>query len=143
MRIREMMIADYDALLELLRTTPGVTLRDADSRDATQIYLRRNPGLSFVALDGGKIIGCVMCGHDGRRGYLQHLVVKPEFRNRGFGKNLFMACVDALQRVGIAKTHIFVLKSNLLANRFWSGQGWMLREDLNLYSYNSSGRENV
>jgi len=80
-----MTIEDYDSVIGLLTATSGVRLREADSREATARYLERNPGLSFVALVDGVIAGCVMCGHDGRRGYLQHLAVSPRFRERGIG----------------------------------------------------------
>ena len=73
MNIREMTIDDYNVVMSLLRTTSGVRLRDADSREAIMRYLQRNPGLSFVAFVDEHLAGCVMCGHDGRRGYLQHL----------------------------------------------------------------------
>ena len=74
--LRTMTPADYDAVLALMQNTPGISLRDADSREATERYLVRNPGLSFVAEAEGRLIACVMCGHDGRRGYLQHLLVQ-------------------------------------------------------------------
>lgn len=79
--IREMTLGDYDAVRDLLASVPGVTLRSADSRKGTQLYLERNAGLSFVALLGSRIVGCVMCGHDGRRGYLQHLAVEADLRS--------------------------------------------------------------
>jgi ribosomal protein S18 acetylase RimI-like enzyme len=78
-----MSIGDYDSVTAMMKKTDGVTFRDADSREATQRYLLRNPGLSFVALEGEHIVGCIMSGHDGRRGYLQHLVVLPTHRKRG------------------------------------------------------------
>lgn len=80
LNIRTMTPADYDAVLSLMQGTPGISLRDADSRSATERYLARNPGLSFVAEAAGRLIACVMCGHDGRRGYLQHALVLPEYR---------------------------------------------------------------
>ena len=73
--IRTMTIDDYDDVIALMKETPGISLRDADSLPATERYLQRNPGLSFVAVASGAVVGCVMCGHDGRRGYLQHLLV--------------------------------------------------------------------
>jgi ribosomal protein S18 acetylase RimI-like enzyme len=141
--IREMTINDYDDIIVMFRETPGISVREADSRAATETYLNRNPGLSFVATVDSKMIGCVMCGHDGRRGYLQHLVVQSEHRNQGIGEKLFMACVYALQKIEISKTHIFVFKTNNLANKFWADKGWELREDLNMYSYNISSNENA
>jgi ribosomal protein S18 acetylase RimI-like enzyme len=143
MNIREMTIRDYDEIIELFRNTPGISVREADSRDATEAYLKRNPSLSFVAVGDSKVIGCIMGGHDGRRGYLQHLVVLPEYRNQGIGEKLFMACITALQKIGISKTHIFVFKTNDLANKFWPDKGWILREEINMYSFNSSSNENA
>ncbi len=143
MNIREMTIGDYDDIIVMFRETPGISVREADSRPATEAYLIRNPSLSFIAVEDSKVVGCVMCGHDGRRGYLQHLVVLPEYRNRGIGEKLFMACIDALQKIGISKTHIFVFKTNDLANKFWTDKGWIFREEINMYSYNSSSNENA
>ena len=99
MKIRQMTIEDYDDIIVLLQETPGVTIRDADSKETTSKYLHRNPGLSFVATVESKIVGCVMCGHDGRRGYLQHLVVNQDNRNQGIGGKLFMSCICALKKV--------------------------------------------
>ncbi|WP_419901999.1 GNAT family N-acetyltransferase [Kiloniella sp.] len=118
-------------------------MREADSKAATARYLDRNPGLSFIAEIRGEIIGCVMCGHDGRRGYLQHLIVAPKARKQGLGEKLFQKCIDALADIGIDKTHIFVFKDNSLANTFWASKGWSLRQDINQYSYTYSGNENA
>ncbi|MCZ4282533.1 GNAT family N-acetyltransferase [Kiloniella laminariae] len=141
--IREMVSTDHPALLDLFRETPGITLREADSQEATKRYLQRNPGLNFVIEHDAGIVGCVMCGHDGRRGYLQHLIVKPEFRRQGLGEDLVNRCISSLKELGIDKTHIFVFKNNGLANRFWQSKGWSLREGVNLYSYTASGNENA
>src|SRR5271156_4872141 len=101
MNIREMTIGDYDAVIGLLTATSGVRLRDADSREATARYLEHNPGLSFVAFVDEQLAGCVMCGHDGRRGYLQHLAVHESFRRRGIGSALVKACLAKLATLGI------------------------------------------
>ncbi len=143
MKIREMTIADYDEIAYLFAVTPGVTFKEADSREAIARYLERNPGLSFVAEEHGTMLGCVMCGHDGRRGYLQHLVVKPAFRRKGIGERLWMECLEKLEELGIYKTHIFVFKTNAIGNVFWTRQGWTWREDVNVYSYNVTDNENV
>lgn len=142
-QIREMTIDDYEGIIKMFRETPGISIREADSRDATRVYLQRNPGLSFVAVADARIVGCVMSGHDGRRGYLQHLAVKPEYRKQGIGVGLFTACLDALQKIGIYKTHIFVLKTNETGNNFWRNQGWFLRDEINMYSYNRSENTNA
>ena len=138
-----MTIEDYDDIIEMFKTTPGITVREADSKNSTKKYLEHNPGLCFVAILKDCVVGCVMCGHDGRRGYLQHLIVKSENRHQGIGKALFTACTDSLKQIGISKTHIFVFKSNSLANSFWESNGWILRNEINMYSYNDSSNENA
>jgi ribosomal protein S18 acetylase RimI-like enzyme len=135
MDIRTMAIEDYDSVIRLLSTTSGVRLRDADSREGIARYLERNPGFSFVALVGGTIVGCVMCGHDGRRGYLQHLAVSPDYRLGGIGSALVEACLTKLKGLGIFKAHIDVLIENRQANEFWRRRGWRKREDIFRYSF--------
>jgi ribosomal protein S18 acetylase RimI-like enzyme len=134
---------DYDAVLELMQNTPGISLRDADGREATQRYLARNPQMSFVAEAAGRLIGCVMCGHDGRRGYLQHLLVLPGFRRQGIAQTLVERCLSALEQQGIHKCHLDVFKTNTHAAQYWQGQGWTLRTDIDRYSFTREGHENA
>lgn len=141
--IRLMTIADYDDVFGLLSQTEGVTFRDADSRDSTRHYLERNPGLSFVALQGDRMVGCVMCGHDGRRGYLQHLCVAPGSRRQGVASLLIERCLAGLERLGIVKTHIDVLATNEAGQRFWANRGWGRREDIIRYSLVRKGSDNA
>ncbi|WP_268801190.1 GNAT family N-acetyltransferase [Pseudomonas huanghezhanensis] len=138
-----MTLADYDAVIDLMKRTPGVTFRDADSRESTARYLQRNPGLSFVAKAQGELVGCVMCGHDGRRGYLQHLIVAPEHRRQGLGASLVERCLSGLEQEGIVKCHLDVIKTNSAAAQYWSGQGWSLRTDIDRYSLIRSGDHNA
>jgi len=132
--IRDMSMADYDAVIDLLKPTPGVVLRSADSPAATARYLERNPGLSLVAEADTRLVGCLMCGHDGRRGYLQHLAVLPESRRQGIATALVETCLGRLEELGICKSHVDVFKDNSLAARFWKSRGWRLRDDIDRYS---------
>ncbi|RMR04798.1 GNAT family N-acetyltransferase [Pseudomonas syringae group genomosp. 7] len=141
--IRSMTLADYEPVVELMRNTPGISIRDADSRESTVRYLERNPGLTFVAEADGVIYGCVMCGHDGRRGYLQHLIVSPEYRRQGIARALVERCLECLEGLGIYKCHLDVLKGNEAAGQYWRGQGWTLREDIDRYSKVRRGGENA
>ncbi|HEF4759621.1 TPA: GNAT family N-acetyltransferase [Pseudomonas putida] len=141
--VRVMTLDDYEAVIELMRNTPGISLRDADSREATCRYLQRNPDMSFVAEVDGALCGCVMCGHDGRRGYLQHLLVLPEYRRRGIANALVERCLSALEAQGIQKCHLDVFKTNEAAARYWQRQGWQLRTDIDRYSFIRSGNGNA
>lgn len=141
--IRVMIPADYDAVLALMQDTPGISLRDADSREASECYLARNPEMSFVAEAEGRLIACVMCGHDGRRGYLQHLLVLPDYRGQGIARAMTQRCLDALEQWGIHKCHLDVFKTNTSAAQYWQGQGWKLRTDIDRYSFTRPGCENA
>ncbi|WP_299201339.1 GNAT family N-acetyltransferase [uncultured Amphritea sp.] len=141
--IREMGISDYDAVIHLWGETEHMSLRDADSQHSIGVYLQRNPGLSFVAADNNVVIGAVLVGTDGRRGYLQHLAVSCEHRGQGIGRQLVAASVKALAAMGIAKTHLFVYRENVKAQTFYQQSGWFLRDDVSMYSFNSSVNDNV
>ncbi len=141
--IRLMTLDDFDAVLALMSNTPGISIRDADSRESTARYLARNPGMSFVAESDSGLCGCVMCGHDGRRGYLQHLLVLPDFRGQGIANELVQRCLSSLEALGIGKCHLDVLKTNDAAARFWQRQGWQLRQDIDRYSFTRPGNENA
>jgi ribosomal protein S18 acetylase RimI-like enzyme len=140
-RIRELGIADYDRLLALWRRSEGVVLRDADSREAIARFLAHNPGLSFVLEEDGQILGAVLGGTDGRRGYLHHLAVDAGHRRRGFGRALASRAAEALVARGIEKCHVMVLRTNAAARSFWASAGWEERADLVLMSRTAGGRE--
>ena len=137
--IREFTPADHPAALDLWRSTPGVVVRDADAFQPVTAYLARNPGTSFVAVDDGAIVGAILCGTDGRRGYLQHLAVHPRVRGRGIGRSLAERSIDALAAAGIDKCHLMVVAGNDAASTFWRHLGWQSRTDIQLMSHTHSG----
>jgi ribosomal protein S18 acetylase RimI-like enzyme len=138
-----MTMADYDGVLGLMSKTPGISLRDADSHESTARYLQRNPHMSFVAEVDGVLCGCIMSGHDGRRGYLQHLVVLPDYRRQGLASALVERCLSSLEAEGILKCHLDVFKTNEIAAHYWQSQGWQLRRDIDRYSFIRSGNDNA
>jgi len=143
MNIVEYKIDRYEEVLALMERTPGVSIREADSRESTERYLARNPSLSFIAEVKGEVIACAMCGHDGRRGYLQHVIVAPEYRRKGIANTLVEKCLSNLEMIGIFKTHIDVFITNDLANKYWIRRGWKFRDDIHRYSLNRTLKENV
>jgi len=130
--ISPMSINDYDEVLALWQHTDGVglDLDDADSRENINLYLQRNPGMSFIARAGSQLIGAVLCGHDGRRGFLHHLAVDPAFRKQGLGHLLVEHCLGALRNCGITRCYIMVFADNAAGQCFWNNAGWHAREDL-------------
>lgn len=134
MNVREFTIDRYEEVIALWQRTPGICVRDADSREATVRYLRRNPGLSFIAEVDGTVVGSALSGHDGRRGYLQHVAVDLRHRRHGIADALVSRCLAALQREGILRVHLDVLTSNVDAREYWLRRGWERRDDIIRFS---------
>lgn len=134
--IREMTIDDYEAAFNLWKVTEGMGLSRADERDAIEFYLCRNPGTSFIAVIGTELVGTVLAGHDGRRGFLHHLAVSAAHRRMGIGRALAQRCLQALKAQGIEKSHLFVYESNHTGRDFWKKIGWYERPELVLMSIN-------
>ena len=132
--LSEMAISDYDRVLALWQKTHGLGLSDADSREEIGGFLKRNPGLCFICKEGELLIGTILCGHDGRRGYIYHLAVDEAYRKKGIGRQLTQKSLDALQRIGIAKCHLFVYRNNEEAELFYDRMGWQKRTTLDIFS---------
>ena len=131
--IRAMTEADYGVVRALWERTEGVGLNESDTPEMVGSFLRRNAGLSVVAEDGeGRIGGAVLCGHDGRRGYLHHLAVEQAWRRQGIGKGLVTQCLSRLKGEGIAKCNLFLYANNAAGEMFWLGNGWKVRGDLKM-----------
>ena len=133
--VREFTINDYDAAYALWKVSEGIGLSEADSRDNIASYLARNPGTSFVAEAGGRIVGAVLCGSDGRRGFLHHLAVAEGCRRAGTGRALVQRCLAALRTQGMRKCHIFVIADNEHGKKFWTRVGWEERTTLVVMSH--------
>ena len=147
---REFSIEDYQAAVELWKKVEGVEIAEGDSRDEIAQYLSRNPGLSRLAFvsrsttepaGAGRrgresprglmsreanqsIVGIALCGHDGRRGYIYHLAVDPNFQRRGLGKRLLDECLQGLRGAGVTRVLVMVAKDNPRGRDFWRRNGW-------------------
>jgi len=131
MEIRKMSIQDYDGVYQLWLNTSGMGLNNLDdSREGIEKYLSRNPNTCFVAIKDDEIIGVIIGGHDGRRGYIYHLAVAANERQQGVASTLVKFTVVALAEEGISKVALVVFANNELGNGFWEKQGFTLRNDL-------------
>lgn len=137
--IREFRVTDYDQVMSLWNSCEGIGLSGADTPQATRAYLDRNPRLSRVAEEAGRVVAAVLCGHDGRRGYLHHLAVHPSRRKQGLARRLVAECLAALRAEGIQKCHIFIFRDNPEGLDFWTHLGWTPRADIGVVSIELSG----
>ena len=134
--IRTMTIDDYDEVRSLWMTIKGFGIRSVDdSREGVETFLKRNPTSSVVAIVDGKIVGSILCGHDGRRGCLYHVCVAKDYRMRGIGKEMVVFCMNALKAEHINKVSLIAFTKNDIGNAFWKRIGWTKREDLNYYDF--------
>jgi len=131
MIVRAMYINDYDEMLVLWNASLTSVRPVEDSRESIARYLQRNPSLSVVAECKGKIVGTILCGHDGRRGFLYHVAVDETMRRQGVAQAMLNACIEKLRSEGINKFSLVAFKTNEKGNAFWQKQGVYIREDLN------------
>jgi ribosomal protein S18 acetylase RimI-like enzyme len=123
--IEPMVTRDYEEVVALWKNQEGIGLNESDEREPIKRYLSRNPDMSFVARNHlGAIIGAVLCGHDGRRGYLHHLAVEKVYRRRGLGNMLVERCLAQLAAAGLPKCNIFLFNDNESGRRFWDRMGY-------------------
>lgn len=124
-------MGDYEQAYDLwILCGNGLNDKD-DSPEGIEKYLKRNPTTSYVATCDGKVVGVILCGHDGRRGIIQHACVSPDYRRLGIGNKLVELALGALKDEGINKVLLVAFKKNEGGNAFWEAQGFTIREDLN------------
>lgn len=142
--IKKMTIDDYEELFSLWNITPNMGLRSLDdSKEGISRFLDRNPNTNFVAYKDGKLVGAILSGHDGRRGYIYHTVVLKEYRRQGIASRLVDMAVEALQKEGITRVCLNVVETNEQGKEFWKNKGWEKKDFLGFYSKAISDKENV
>lgn len=142
--IKTMATEDYQSLFQMWKSTPNMGLRSLDdSEEGISAFLKRNPKTCFVSYEDGQLVGAILCGHDGRRGYIYHTVVLPEYRNRGIASSLVNMAVEALKEEGITRVCLNVMESNEEGKRFWLSRGWEKKDFLGFYSRSITDRENL
>lgn len=141
--IRAMTLEDYENVHELWMKIKGFAIRSIDdSKEGVERFLNRNPGISVVAEEDGKVVGAILCGHDGRRGCMYHVCVDPDYRLEGIGKSMVVFAMEALKKEKINKVSLIAFTQNDIGNAFWKEIGWTKREDLNYYDF-TLNEENI
>ena len=131
MEIKKMTINDYDEVYDLWINTPSIGLNNIDdSREGIEKYLKRNPHTCFIEKKNNKIVGVILSGHDGRRGYIHHTAVAVTERRQGIGKALLSAAINALEKEGINKVALVAFTKNEIGNQFWERNDFTVRDDL-------------
>ena len=141
--VRIMTIEDYEGVYALWKKIKGFGIRSIDdSKEGVARFLNRNPTTSVVAEKDGRIVGSILCGHDGRRGCLYHVCVDEDYRRHGIGKRMVVFAMKALKEEKINKVSLIAFTENDIGNAFWNTIGWTERLDLNFYDF-TLNEENI
>lgn len=141
--IRIMKAEDYEEVYRLWKQIHGFGIRSIDdSKEGIERFLKRNPTTSMVAVEADRIVGALLCGHDGRRGCLYHVCVAADYRLQGIGKAMVGRAMEALKKEHINKVSLIAFTKNDIGNAFWNEIGWTKREDLNYYDF-TLNEENI
>ena len=141
--VRIMTIENYEGVYALWKKIKGFGIRSIDdSKEGVARFLKRNPTTSVVAEKDGRIVGSILCGHDGRRGCLYHVCVDEDYRRHGIGKRMVVFAMKALKEEKINKVSLIAFTENDIGNAFWNTIGWTERLDLNYYDF-TLNEENI
>ena len=141
--VRIMTIEDYEGVYALWKKIKGFGIRSIDdSKEGVARFLKRNPTTSVVAEKDGRIVGSILCGHDGRRGCLYHVCVDEDYRRHGIGKRMVVFAMKALKEEKINKVSLIAFTENDIGNAFWNTIGCTERLDLNYYDF-TLNEENI
>ena len=128
-RIREFEIVDYEVVLRLWKDA-GLIIRPGDDLNDIRLKLQRDPDLFLVATDGSELVGCVMGGWDGRRGWIYHLAVKRSHQRQRVAKTLVGELETRLTRKGARKVNAQIYRSNTASLQFFKACGYEAHSDL-------------
>jgi len=132
--LSEMSVSDYDQIYDLWKNSDGIGINDVDTKERLEIFIKKNPNLCYITKKDEKVIGTILCGCDGRRGYIYHAAVNQEYRGHGIGRIMVEIALFNLKELGIRKCHLFTFKDNETGKIFWTTLGWQKRDDLLIFS---------
>ena len=134
MRIEKYSNKSYIEVIELWKKT-GISVSSSDTKEELEKMYNRNPQLFLLGKMKEKVVGVVMGGFDGRRGYLHHLAIDPEYQKKGYGRLMVDNLIKKFRKLGVHKVHLFIEKNNKEVVKFYRNLGWKIRDDLIMMSF--------
>ena len=123
MQFREFTLNDFDSVLNLWKKA-GILISRSDTYEGLMSKLLRDPELFFVVEDNQKIIGVVMGSYDGRRGWINHLAVDPEYQGKRIGQQIMEQLEIRFKQIGCEKVNLLIEKNNAKVQSFYEKQGY-------------------
>lgn len=133
MKVERFSIQNYEEAIALWSKV-GLSLGSSDTKEEVERMLKRNPDLFLVGKINNRIVAIVMGGFDGRRGYVHHLAVEPDYQRMGYGSTLMEQLIKRFMQKNVKKIHLFVEKRNKNVINFYKKLGWELRNNLVMMS---------
>ena len=94
--------------------------------------LAANDNLFFVALDNDKVVGTIMAGYDGHRGWIYSVAVSPSHRRQGIGSRLVSHAEQALTAKGCMKINLQVVERNESVTTFYLSLGFSIEKRISM-----------
>jgi ribosomal protein S18 acetylase RimI-like enzyme len=134
MKIEIFKMQYYHEVVELWKRA-GIGIGSSDTKDEVATVFARNPDLFLIGKKNRKIIAAVIGTFDGRRGYIHHLAVDPDYQNKGYGKIIMDEIIELFRDKKVHKIHLFIQKTNKQVVDFYNKLGWEIRDDIIMMSY--------
>lgn len=135
MKLSKLTVEDYDRAAAFWKETAGLGTVCIESREQFATFLQRNPGLSFKLADQEAIVGTVLCGHDGTRGYLHHIALALPYRGQGMSKMLVDKSLEELRSTGIRRCHFFIDPMNGEGERMLPTLEWTEERGVKVFTH--------
>lgn len=123
MKFREFTLNDFDSVTDIWKRA-GLILSRSDTYEGMKEKLKRDPELFFVLEDSTRIIGVVMGSYDGRRGWINHLAIEPEYQGRNIGQKIMAEFELRFKQVGCEKINLLIELDNKKVQGFYEKQGF-------------------
>ncbi len=124
----------YHDIIDLWKRS-GIEVGSSDTKDEIAKILKRNPDLFLIGKEDGKVVAVVIGAFDGRRGYVHHLAIDPNYQKKGYGKMMMDELIERFCKEKVHKVHLFIEKHNKEVVDFYKKLRWNIREDLIMMSF--------
>ena len=123
---------EYQNVVIALWKACNLIVPQNDPLEDIQKKLAFQPELFFIALLKGQLIGSIMVGYEGHRGWIQYLAVLPAFQKRGYGRKLVNKAIVELRKLGCVKANLQVRRSNASVVGFYKHLGFEEEERISM-----------
>ena len=134
MKIELFIMRYYHEIIALWKRS-GIDVSSSDTRDEIAKMLKRNPDLFLIGKVQERVIAVVIGAFDGRRGYVHHLAIDPDYQKNKYGKMMMDELIEKFHTKKVHKVHLFIEKSNKEVADFYRKLGWEVRDDLIMMSF--------